>query len=240
MVKKSGKYDASGMVEAQFEPGSRGRVLKNLPGIKKKREIDLLEAEEQGRILVKIVGKYDISHRFTAKDICAMHKAWLGSIYSWAGKYRAVNISKDGFSFAAAQHIPSLMQELEKGALREFTPCRFSSLDEVAKTIAVVHVELVLIHPFREGNGRVARILAILMALQAGLPPLNFAGIKGKKRREYFAAVRAGLYRDYKPMEEVFRLIIARTLKIPKKNWGGHYGGGSASGFGFWDGTGSG
>jgi len=29
-------------------------------------------------------------------------------------------------------------------------------------------VELILIHPFREGNGRIARFLSVLMALQAG------------------------------------------------------------------------
>ena len=29
-MKKGGHYDASGLIEAQFEPGSRGRVLKNL------------------------------------------------------------------------------------------------------------------------------------------------------------------------------------------------------------------
>lgn len=216
-MKESHKYDAFGSVEAQFEPGSRGRVLKNLLGIKKKREMDVLEAEAQDRVLAEVIGEYDISHRFTAKDICAMHKAWLGSIYSWAGKYRNVNISKDGFSFAAAKHIPALMQEFEKSVLREFTPCQFASIDDVAKAIAVVHVELVLIHPFREGNGRVARILAILMALQAGLPPLNFAGIKGKKREEYFAAVRAGLSRNYEPMVKVFNAVIVRSLKIAKK-----------------------
>jgi len=33
---------------------------------------------------------------------------------------------------------------------------------------AEVHTELVLIHPFREGNGRCSRILASIMALQAG------------------------------------------------------------------------
>jgi hypothetical protein len=31
------------------------------------------------------------------------------------------------------------------------------------------------------------------MALQAGLPPLDFGGLKGKKRKEYFSAIRAVL-----------------------------------------------
>jgi cell filamentation protein len=46
------RYDASGLVEAQFEPGSRRRVLKNLLGIKRKREMDRLEGLEQLRALV--------------------------------------------------------------------------------------------------------------------------------------------------------------------------------------------
>jgi len=35
-MKKGGHYDASGLIEAQFEPGSRGRVLRYLLGIKSK------------------------------------------------------------------------------------------------------------------------------------------------------------------------------------------------------------
>ena len=41
---------------------------------------------------------------------------------------------------------------------------------------AAVHAEPILIHPFREGNGRCARLLATLMGLQAGLPALDFGG----------------------------------------------------------------
>lgn len=67
--------------------------------------------------------------------------------------------------------------------------------------------------PFREGNGRVARLLAYLMALQAGLPPLDSGGITGKKREEYFAAVRAGSIPDYAPMERIFAAVVARSLR---------------------------
>jgi cell filamentation protein len=49
-MKKGSHYDASGLIEAQFEQGSRGRVLKNVLGIKSKREMDQVEAEEQFRI----------------------------------------------------------------------------------------------------------------------------------------------------------------------------------------------
>ena len=206
------RYDISGLVEAQFEPGSHRRVLKNLLGIKRKHEMDRLEGIEQLRALRELIKIYGKNHRFTAADICRIHKIWLGNIYPWAGKYRRVNLTKENFTFAAATQLARLMEELEKGPLREFTPCRFDTIERTAKALAVVHVELLLIHPFRDGNGRVGRLLAILMALQSGLPPLNFGGLKGRKRQEYFAAVRAGLDRDYKPMEEIFSAVIRKTI----------------------------
>jgi cell filamentation protein len=213
-MKKGGHYDASGLIEAQFEPGSRGRVLRNLLGIKSKREMDQVEAQEQLRTLEELVRIYDQTHRFTAADVRRIDKIWLGPIYAWAGQYRRVNLSKGDFPFAAANQIPRLMMEFEKGPLRENTPCWSTGISEIARAIAVVHAELLLIHPFREGNGRVARLLAILMALQAGLPPLDFGNIKGRKRQEYFRAVQAGLDRDYKPMEKVFSAVIRRTKRV--------------------------
>ena len=74
------------------------------------------------------------------------------------------------------------------------------------------HVEPVLIHPFREGNGRTARIVSILMALQAGLPLLDFSVIAEDQKPAYFAAVQAGLDRNYQPMELLFAEIIERSL----------------------------
>jgi len=215
-MKKTGRYDTSGLIETQFEPGSRGRVLKNLLGIKSKREMDRVEAVEYLRAIEELPEKYDEKHFFTASDICKMHKLWLGRIYEWAGRYRQVNISKDDFPFAAAKQVPHLMEAFEKSLLKEYTPCQYKSEEEIAYAIAAVHAELVLIHPFREGNGRVARILSILMALQAGLPPLDFGGIKGKRKEEYFAAVQRGLDKDYTPMKEIFTSVIYRTLRKQK------------------------
>jgi cell filamentation protein len=125
-MEKGGHYDASGLIEAQFEPGSHGRVLKNLLGIKSKREMDRVEAREQFRALEELIRIYDQDHRFTAADVRRIHKIWLGPVYAWAGQYRRVNLSKGDFPFAAANQIPRLMIELEKGPLREYTPCRFT------------------------------------------------------------------------------------------------------------------
>lgn len=90
-------------------------------------------------------------------------------------------------------------------------------MDKVVEALAVVHTELVLIHPFREGNGRVARLLSILMAIQSGLPPLDFSGIVSKKKKEYIAAVQEGMARNYEPMKKIFRSLIRRTLRTRER-----------------------
>ena len=105
------------------------------------------------------------------------------------------------------------MAALEKEALGRLTPCLFETKPEVVHALAVVHTELVLVHPFREGNGRVARMLAIVMAAQAGLPHLDFSHLKGRNKEGYFRAVQAGMDYNYEPMEKVFTGVIERTLK---------------------------
>lgn len=56
-------------------------------------------------------------------------------------------------------------------------------------------------------------MLATLMALQAGLPPLDFSGIRGMERQRYIAAIHEALGREYEPMIAVFERVIARTLR---------------------------
>jgi len=50
------------------------------------------------------------------------------------------------------------------------------------------------------------------MALQAGLPPLNFNIIQGSKKKEYIAAVHAGVGKDYNPMEKIFSWILEKSI----------------------------
>ncbi len=212
-MKKPKRYDTSRLVEGQFEPGSRGRVLKNKIGITSKREMDRHEKVEQIRTIEELTNTFGIDHRFTASGICKIHKLWLRDIYEWAGRYRQVTMSKSGFPFAFPAQISRLMAELEKGPLHKYTPCRFKTLEEVIKALAIVHTELVLVHPFREGNGRVARMLATLMALQSELPPLDFRNMIGKGKKDYIKAVQAGMERDYQPMEKIFAAVIRKTLR---------------------------
>lgn len=105
------------------------------------------------------------------------------------------------------------MLEFERRELEQVTPCRAAPEQDIARALAVAHAELILIHPFREGNGRCARLLALLMGFQAGLPPLDFGGLSGRGMRVYVAAIHAAVGSDYGPMERLFSGAIRRTWR---------------------------
>ncbi len=206
------RYDTSGLPEDQYEPGSNGTVLKNLLGITTREELDTAETAELWLAEEHLLGEVEQGQTFIAQDIRNIHNLWLGNIYSWSGDYRQVNLSKDGFSFAMAHTIPALMAEFERVQLKRYSPCNFTDSETIAQALGEVHVELMLIHPFREGNGRLGRLLATLMGLQAGLPLLDFSELAGVRKEEYFAAVRAGLDRDYQPMIRLFSDVIELSV----------------------------
>lgn len=211
------RYQITG-VEVEFEPGSRGRVLRNRLGIARVRDMSLAESQALEIAQDLALDQFDADHRFTAKDICDLHGLWLGPIYPWASKYRSVDIGKGGFQFAHARLIPGLMAEFERGALKNHTPCMPADDAVLAFALAEVHAELILVHPFREGNGRLARLLALLMALQAGLPPLDFSPLLGQGRRIYIGGIHAAMGRDYWPLTTIFEKIIARSKQRAAAN----------------------
>jgi len=210
---KEGRYSTSGLIEGQFEAGSNEQVLKNLLRVKTPSEMERIETELLFELTDHLLDECDQGERFTSEYILEMHRRWLATVYAWAGRYRQVMMSKDGFPFAAPAYIPKLMTDFEQDILSLYTPCTFTLQTEIVSALAIVHTELILIHPFREGNGRLARLLTTLMALQAGLPPLNFSDFEKRRQEEYFAAVRKGVGRDYEPMKVIFRDVIARSLQ---------------------------
>ncbi len=54
---------------------------------------------------------------------------------------------------------------------------------------------------------------ALLMALQAGLPPLDFSPLAGRGCRAYIAGIHAAVGRDYRPLAVMFGRVIARSRR---------------------------
>ena len=201
------RYDTSANAEGQYQPRSNDAVLLNRLGITNADEMDNTEydlLEEAQEALFDIIRP---DQQLSSKDLCAWHQRWLGSVYEWAGAYRSVNMEKDGFMFAASHLIPKLMEDFDKKYLSVYTPCAGMSDVALIEALAVSHVEFIIIHPFREGNGRLGRLLATIMALQADKPFLNFDYMV-KYKKDYIPAIHAGHGGNYEPMKQVFEQIL--------------------------------
>jgi len=182
--------------EDEFEPGSNNLVLRNKLGITDASEIAIEETRCFARTYNDSLDTIDSEDRITAATISGFHQAWLGEIYAFAGKFRAVNISKNNLLFCPAANIGPQMVDFERGMLANLTPCRSDTIEELSEKLAEVHAEIIIIHPFREGNGRTARWLADIMAIQAGfLPPRYDLEYRddSPQRLEYFEANRKAI-----------------------------------------------
>lgn len=81
-------------------------------------------------------------------------------------------------------------------------------VDTIAES-AWLHHRFTQIHPFQDGNGRVARALATLVLLRDGWFPLV---IRRDERRTYIDALEAADDSDLVPLVELFTLIQKRAI----------------------------
>ncbi len=85
-------------------------------------------------------------------------------------------------------------------------------MPSLVEALGICHVEFIGIHPFREGNGRLSRVLATIMALQAGHPPLDFTWM-AENKREYFEAIQHGHAGNYEPIKKIFSLALQSSQR---------------------------
>lgn len=80
-----------------------------------------------------------------------IHKCLFKDIYDFAGKMRTVNLAKGNFRFAPLMYLEVALTNVDKMPQ--------STYDEIIEK----YVEMNIVHPFREGNGRSTRIWLDLM-----------------------------------------------------------------------------
>jgi len=184
-----------------------GELFPNLLNLSSRDEID--KAEFEGFLLAELSLTEELNSRtkLNIKYIKRIHKLSLGHLYSFAGKFRTVNMSKGGFLFPAAKFISQNMDNFENEILLSL-PAKYESNQALIKDIAKVHGEFLFIHPFIEGNGRTARVLANLMVRKQGFKGLNFEKITEKVFPEYVIVVQSVADKNYEPMERIVELIF--------------------------------
>ena len=182
-------------------------ILPNLLNAKDKEVIE--KAEFEGFLYAELLLSKTLTPetKFNVAYIQNIHLLALKEVYSFAGQYRTVNISKGGFFFPAAQYLIKSMELFETEILNNL-PDSYNTNEDLIRDIATVHAELLFIHPFREGNGRTARLLANLMVHKQGYESLNFEKIDEIVFPDYVRAVQAAAKKNYEPMVKIIELVF--------------------------------
>ena len=130
-----------------------------------------------------------------------LHRRMFGEVWRWAGTFRRTerNIGIDAYRITT--EVESLLSDVRWWVDHATFPD-----DEIA---ARLHHRLTVIHPFPNGNGRHARLMADLLVEQRGGPPFSWGSADlvaiGDVRARYVAALRAADRHDLVPLLEFVR-----------------------------------
>lgn len=120
--------------------------------------------------------------------ICKAHEALMqhgAGDKANPGHFRRQSVTVGNLVPPPAINIPDLMSDLEK----------YINLDETAPSLikaGFAHVQFETIHPFLDGNGRIGRLLIVLMLIESGLlrEPILYPSYYFKKHRlDYYRAL---------------------------------------------------
>ena len=128
-------------------------VLKNKLDISDSLELAKIEEKLSKKKAIQLFesGYLDSLDAGTFASLAKIHQFLFEEIYDFAGQVRDVNIAKGNFRFAPVIYLQAALENIDKMPQKSF--------DE----IIAKYVEMNVAHPFREGNGRSARIWLDLM-----------------------------------------------------------------------------
>lgn len=123
-------------------------ALENKLGITDSAELARVEEKISKKKAVELFenGILDSLTPGAFSSLAAIHRYLFDEIYDFAGKIREVNIAKGNFRFAPLIYLDAALRNIDKMPQ--------SAFDEIIEK----YVEMNVAHPFREGNGRSARI----------------------------------------------------------------------------------
>lgn len=192
----------------------------NYAGCLDQEEIERREDEGVARALdyIDALAQRPEPVPLTVALVRQMHRELMGEIYPFAGEWRTVPLWKGGvlWPLPLGVGIEPFMNSLEDDVFNR-SPFLSEDDDEVFAYVSEVMCELIAIHPFREGNGRTAFMIANLILLQNTLIPLDVYERRVDQTR-YYAACNAGkVDKNYVPLAELIAEWEDRALRATEE-----------------------
>ena len=155
MLKQSNISEALSLQSKYCYPNSN--VLINSQDIDDQETLNIVERRISALMLLdlqtkKIPKAFEL---FQTDYLLEMHKYVFGYLYPFAGKIRTENIVKGNTPFCRPEYIANyLRMTIDK--MKDDVK-KLKSKDDIVNFLAYYYSELNIIHPFREGNGRILR-----------------------------------------------------------------------------------
>lgn len=150
-------------------------LLRNLQGI---TDSEVLLFVESGAVTKRLKELYENPIRINGiANLFQIHEYLFQDLYSWAGKRRIVEISKDGKQFFLIGNFDNALIFIDS-LINEYYQISNDDIKSIAQKLAEILDNINYLHPFREGNGRTQREFLRLLALEKGFhlnlnPPDN-------------------------------------------------------------------
>ena len=128
------------------------------------------------------------------------------------GKYKSqpnhvITVTGETFYFATPEETPAKMHDLIEWFRKEKDKANVNSII----LAALFHYKFIRIHPFDDGNGRVARILMNFILMQFDYPPVI---IKTEDKENYYAVLRLADADELEPFIEYITKNLIHSLEI--------------------------
>jgi Fic family protein len=166
---------------------------------------DHIEARNDADAFDFIVQLVQQKKPFSQESIQQIHEIVTKGLLNDAGKYRIGNIRITGSSITPPSYtkiIPLMDDYIHTIKKLQFHPL---------KKAAFIHYRLVWIHPFFDGNGRVARLVTNLFFMQQGYPPVV---LKQEQRKIYYHALRQADKGNLSPFTEFISKAMNESLQL--------------------------
>ena len=141
-------------------------------------------------------------------ELRSLHSLIMGSDPG-AGRYKTYDNEIQG-----SEHTPVSLMDVPK-AMHELSGWFTNGTGDPVLDAAVVHAWLTHVHPFEDGNGRMARLLANLALVQSGFPPLLLRS--SADRGPYLEALAASDDGDILPLYDLFARSLRRAVKTMER-----------------------
>lgn len=130
------------------------------------------------------------------------HRRIAGELFpEWAGRWRDTEVQVGTHLPPAPHELPVLVKNFCLDL--EERQRHVTGAQSVAGLLAWVDWRFQWIHPFKDFNGRVGRILLVALSYRLGLPPVDPAP-KPTEALAYFSALRAADAGDLLPLQEIW------------------------------------